>query len=313
MVVLWSGVLASVGYAAEPESRAEGPLVVVSAVLHAPIKEQSAIVQSQRWPGTFWVTNDSGNGPYLFAVDGEGKALMPPFLGNRYEVGPYKRRKAELWPGLELVGASNIDWESLAIGNDTLFVADMGNNGNARRDLGVYVLPEPNPLSVDRVRPTAFWPIAYPGQTEFPATQWHYDCEAVFHHSGRLYFLTKHRAPGELKTPETSTDLYRLDTTFTDRVNVLTHVDHHDDLGGWVTAADLSPNGKTLAVLALVPEASVWLFDAPEVGDAFLSSKSRRITLDRAALKQAEGLVWADDRKLILTNEQRQRFELAVP
>ena len=55
------------------------------------------------------------------------------------------------YPGVRLDGAANFDWEDIAIDGETLYVPDMGNNGNARRDLGVYVLPEPNPASDGRL------------------------------------------------------------------------------------------------------------------------------------------------------------------
>jgi hypothetical protein len=45
-------------------------------------------------------------------------------------------------------------------------------------------------------------PVAYPDQKAFPDEQWHFDCEAVFVFRGKLYFITKHRAPRQLNTPK---------------------------------------------------------------------------------------------------------------
>ena len=56
----------------------------------------------------------------------------------------------------------------------------MGNNGNARRDLAVYVVKEPNPEANLQAHSLKRIPVAYPDQKAFPDEQWHYDCEAVF-------------------------------------------------------------------------------------------------------------------------------------
>lgn len=278
---------------------------------HEPIEEQSGIVQSRQWPGVYWIHNDSGDDSRLFAIRENGEIVLPPWEAENYRVKRSPRR-LDPWPGLIVAGGANVDWEDVATDGTHLFIADVGNNGNARRDLGVYVLMEPNPLAVEAARPLTFWPVAYPQQREFPGAKWHYDCEAVFVHQGRLYFLTKHRVAGEMRSPERGTDLYRLDAPRPDAVNVLTHVDHLDDIGGWVTAADLSPDGKTLAVLVYAPNTAVWLFDTPDVGDAFLSGKPKVLPLDLETVEQVEGITWADERRLLITNEQRAIFELRV-
>lgn len=292
--------------AAEPEA--------VGSVDHEPVDEQSGIVQSRRWPGTYWVHNDSGDEARLFAVDTSGEVIVPPFLVKRYHTGPARKRQRSgappTWPGLKVEGASHVDWEDLATDGEHLFIGDMGNNGNARRDLGVYVLREPNPRAVSAARVLSFVPVVYPDQTDFPASRWHFDCEALFTHNGRLYFITKHRVAGQISTPEPSADLYRLDSWETDHVNVLSHVDHHAGLGGWVTAADLSPDGARLAVLVGAPDPVLWLFDTPAVGDAFLSSTAEQHPLGKVG--QAEGVAWVDEQRLLVTNEGRAIFELRL-
>jgi len=282
----------------------------VARVVHLPIAEQSGIVMSHTYPGVFWVHNDSGDSARLFALTADGKVIMPQWLSDEYipdaPNGPVGTKQP--YPGLVIESASNIDWEDIALDGDTLYIADTGNNGNARRDLGVYVLPEPNPRATDRQRALKFLPVAYPSQKTYPGEQWHYDCEALFVFHGKLYFVTKHRAPGQINVPEISADLYRLDTAYTDRVNALALVDSKSNFGGWVTAADLSPDGKRLAVLTDFPVASVWLFDTPASGDKFLSSPARQITITN--VKQAEGICWLDGKTVLITNEQREWFRL---
>jgi hypothetical protein len=285
----------------------------VAVIEHELVSEQSGIARSQRYEGVYWVLNDSGSAPALFAVQLDGSVVAPPWLRGEYTFGPEPRGKKQgkpLWPGLVLEGASNLDWEDLTTDGDRLYVADVGNNGNARRDLGIYVLPEPNPAAVDRARPLLFLPVAYPAQQAWPPEEWRFDCEAVFWFRDHLYLVTKHRRDATIDKPDVSADLYRLDTQHTDEINLLTHVDHIEDLGGWVTAAAMSPDGARLAVLVQAPAAALWVFDAPPVGDAFFSDPGTELPL--AGVQQAEGVTWQDDQHVLVTNEQRQILRLQV-
>ncbi|MDW8107121.1 MAG: hypothetical protein RMK45_06565, partial [Armatimonadota bacterium] len=183
---------------------------------------------------------------------------------------------------------------------------------NARRDLAIYVLKEPNPETTLQTHVLKRIPVAYPDQKAFPGEVWHFDCEAIFVFRGKLYCLTKHRAPRSLDTPETGTKLYRLDTEHADRLNILTLVDSHSDLGGWVTAAAMSPDEQVLAVLCQAPQQAIWLFERPAESDKFLSQgKARRILIQNG--KQCEAIEWIDNTRLVITNEQREIFVVEVP
>jgi hypothetical protein len=285
----------------------------VARVTHPPIDEMSGIVKSRRYPGIFWVQNDSGDSARLFAVRANGNVVLPPFLVNDFSVDETAILPGAkpVWPGITVDGATNSDWEDLATDGDNLYLADVGNNGNARRDLGVFVLPEPNPQAVERARAVKWLHVAYPDQTAFPGDIWRFDCEAVFFFRGKLHFLTKHRISRQIGFPENGTNLYRLDTQYTDRVNVLKKLDGLSDLGGWVTSADVSPDGKTLAVLCHMPVSSVWLFDVSGSGDRMLSTRpARRLVFTGA--QQCEAVCWESDASLMVTNEQRDIFRLNV-
>lgn len=281
----------------------------VAAVLHPGAAEISGIVQSRRYPGVFWVHNDSGDRPRMFPIRLNGEVVKPPYETGFWVNAPEAGKQE--WPGIEVANAANIDWEDIAIDRDTLYLGDVGNNGNARRDLGVYVVAEPNPEATGTVRALKFLPIRYPDQDAFPPKEWFFDCEAMFVHRGRVHFLTKHRKNGNFAIPDVGTKLYRLDSQHTDRPNVLRKLDERSDLGGWVTAADLSPNGRTLAVLAQAPVASIWFFDVARSGEKLLSGPSRRLLLSGA--KQAEAIAFIDDRTVVVANEQRDLFRIAVP
>lgn len=278
---------------------AAAPPERIAVLEHEPLREVSGIARSS-YPGVFWVHNDSGDRARLFAVTLDGEVVFPPFLAERYE--------NDTWPGLEVLGASNVDWEDVAVSDGMLYVADTGNNGNARRDLGVWVLAEPNPRAVDRSRALRFLPVRYPDQTGFPPDgPWSFDCEALFVADGKLHFLTKHRASGKIEGFVPGTKLYRLDTESTTEANTLTLVGDRPDL--WMpTAADLSPDGKRLAVLTYL---SVWVFERPP-GPNWLEGKARRRVLDRSRMGTNEAITWSDDATLIIANEQRQMFRLEL-
>lgn len=276
---------------------AETQLKRIASLAHPPMNETSGLARSAQ-PGVFWAHNDSGDDARIFAITLDGKPVIPAYLARRYRDGS--------WPGLRVLNAWNVDWEDMAAADDVLYIADVGNNSNARRDLGVYFLPEPNPYAVPEGRAMGFLPVRYPDQDAFPARQWHFDCEAVFVADGKLHFLTKHRRPGEQEGWQPGTKLYRLDSAHTDRDNVLTLVSRRDDVV-LPTAAELSPDGSRLAVLTYV---AVWIFDRPADGENWLASPTRTIPISRLQTKIVEAVAWRDDHTLLIANENRDLFEL---
>ncbi len=197
-----------------------------------------------------------------------------------------------------------------ADGGDRLYIADLGNNGNARRDLGIYVLTEPNPVAIDKARVMKWLPVAFPDQSAYPPSEdWTFDCEALFVYDHKPHVLTKHRVAHELGSPITSTKLYRLDAQKTDEVNEFTLVDSFPDLGGWVTAADTSPDGATLAVLTHTPESSVWLFDL-EKGERPLSQPTHRFVFHGTGF--VEAVTFMDEDRVMVVNEEGEIHKIAL-
>ena len=278
------------GVAAGIPAGAGEPVEIVARVEHEALGEVSGIVKSDR--GDFyWVHNDSGDEARLFAIGADASVLSPVWM----------RLSESDWPGHTIENAWHFDWEDIALADGVLYIADVGNNGNARRDLGVYVVNEPDPLAIPRMRTLNYLPVRYPDQQNHPAKLWHFDCEAVFVAEGKLYFITKHRRPGEIRSMEAGAKLYRLDTAFTDRENVLTLVGSRQDVV-LATGADLSPDGSKLAVSTYD---ALWLFDRPDVGDDWFSSRAWKLDLDPAMVKQLEAVTWDDAETLRLVNENR--------
>ncbi|MBU0552499.1 hypothetical protein KKB55_03700 [Myxococcota bacterium] len=259
------------------------------------IDEPSGLVASRRHAGVYWTHNDSGDGPRLFAVTAEGRLLRV------YDV----------------IGAAAEDWEDIALDDaGQLYIGDIGNNKNRRRDLTVYIASEPDPGPLTPAAPPGPprpLPIkravrfSYPDQAEFPPKARNFDAEALFWARDHLYLLTKHRG-------DQRTNLYRFeDLSGAAPIQPRKIGDGFflggdpARFGGMVTAADATPSGDHLAVLSYH---ALFIFPRPAQGDDYLSMPPRRVPLDQDKTIQAEAVAWAADGALYFTNEQRCIFRL---
>jgi hypothetical protein len=277
----------------------------VHAHVHAkPIDEMSGIVKSPRRDDVYWVHNDSGDIARIFAIDSEGRNIIPTYSKFSF-YGEVPEEGKNEWQGFPVLNATNIDWEDIAVDENYLYLADMGNNSNTRRDLAIYLVSEIDPTASTRTAVVQRLPIVYPDQDGFPPAKRHFDSESLFTSDGKLYLITKHRTP-IFENAEAGAKLYRLDTSFTDRDNVLTLIDNNPEITS-ATGADVSPDGQTLAVLSY---SALWLFARPESSDLWLSAKSERFRFNRGAIKQAEAITWIDDDTLMITNEDGDIFRL---
>ena len=275
-----------------------GGLTKIGEVTHPAVAELSGIVASS-FPNVFWIHNDSGDTARIFAIREDGSTVLPR---------AYSGASLEDWPGFLVDNAFNHDWEDIALAEGTLYLADVGNNENSRRDLGIYLVHEPNPHYVTRTRAIEFLPIRYPDQENYPASEWHFDCEALFSFGGKLYLLTKHRRAGRALEFDPGTKLYRLDSMHRDRENVLRLIDRNDDVT-LVTAADMSPDEQRLAVLTY---SRLWVFERPVRGDRWLNSRARVMDLQWDTTKQVEAIAWESGDSLLMTNEDQEMFRVST-
>jgi hypothetical protein len=130
------------------------------------IPEASGIVKSRRFPGIYWVHNDSGNPPLLFAIRGDGR-LVRQF---RLEV-------------------PNIDWEDIAIDDQGhLYLGDIGNNIGVLPVRAIYRVDEPDPASREdrplKASATSFY--ALPRSNRF-------DAEGLIYDQGTGILVAKYR------------------------------------------------------------------------------------------------------------------------
>jgi len=217
--------LAACGGDDAPSSRLSGLL------LDAEMAETSGLAASRAHPGTLWLVEDGGNPARLYAVSRRGRRIA----------------------SYEVEGARNTDWEDLAAfehdGKRYLLVADTGDNGGLRRTLLLHAIEEPARLRDGGTLKPA-WSIAF-RWPDGPR-----DCEAVAVDAarGQVLLVSKKRRPPEL---------FALPLRPGDRAGVQTArplgrlagiagdgpADDTTRLLAQVSAADVSPDGRVLAVL----------------------------------------------------------------
>ncbi len=183
--------------------------------LDAAIPEASGIVRSRRHPGIFWVHNDSGNPPLLFAVRADGR------LVSRYRLA-----------------VPNLDWEDIAIDDQgRLYVGEIGNNGGWLQVRTLYRVDEPDPSKPDDGRPLAASAVSY----RLPASD-RFDAEGLFLDGAQAVVVAKYLDGREAA-------LFALPLDFSAKsVNPPRPI---GKLPGFVepaTGADLTQDGSMLAV-----------------------------------------------------------------
>ena len=282
------------------------PLTRVADIGHPPLDELSGLLASERFPDTFWALNDSGAPPRLFALGRDFRVRVAEGFRDRYAHGGGDGR--EPWPGTDITGSELVDWESLARIDDRLYLADTGNNGNARRDLGLWELEEPDPETAGEAPAIRYLRVHYPEQEQVPGPIREWDCEAVFADGGILYLITKHRERDGM-TLAPGARLYRFDpATAGESSSPLEQISRHDRVLA-ATGADLSPDGELLAVLTY---SALWLFPRPAEGEDWFSTQPFIRPLPVMRTRQAEAITWDGDGALLITNEPGGVFRVEV-
>ncbi|WP_139362229.1 hypothetical protein [Hymenobacter sp. CRA2] len=239
--------------------------------LPSEVPESSGLAKGPE-TGTYYTHGDHGNTPTLYLV----------------------RENGELVRRIEVPGISQQDWESLAQDNaGNLYIGDCGNNANDRRDLTIYRLNPNAPGQVGQIK------FRYPDQQAFPPDKQerNFDVEATLWHDGQLYLFTRNRARGKvckiytLQANGPAQQTAKLLGTLT--------------LPGEVTGADLSPDGRRLALMG---REQMFLCDVP--GQDLTKAQPRTVELPGAG--QTEGVVFNDNNTLTISTEQGvlYRYEL---
>jgi outer membrane protein assembly factor BamB len=226
-----------------------------------------------------WVLEDSGNKNAIYGLNTDGKIKQT----------------------IEIENAKNIDWEDLA--SDTagnLYIGDFGNNDNARKDLCIYKVDSKD-LNNEKATSSEKISFYYPEQTEFPPKKSGllYDAESFFEHNGNFYIFTKNRSKGF----DGSVFLYKIPNRSGNHKAQL--------LGKFqacniykkcaITSADISPDGKTIAILSASRIYLLTTFSS----DDFLSGKTEELLLPDVT--QKEGICFKDNETLLIVDEKDKK------
>lgn len=248
------------------------------------LPEVSGITASRTMPGAWWVHNDSGHKPRIYAIASNGTV-----------VGVY-----------DVAGAMNRDWEDIAggpgrDGSPALYIADIGANQFFRKHLSadhgvIYRVREPGApggTGSGVTEPAEAFPFRYPdGQ---------HDAEAIFvdPESGRIYIVTK--------TDNSPCGVFRFPLPLRrDKTVVLEAVDGSSIPNicrlSRVTGAAAAADGTRVVIRT--PSIAVEL--RRSAGSAFESLfSSEPVSIDMPVEREGEGIAYTvDGLSLVTTGEQ---------
>lgn len=218
---------------------------------------------------TLFTHNDGDGRTNLYSINAEGKLLETRSIEN----------------------AENIDWEDLAKDKDnTLYIGDFGNNLNSRRNLKIYQ------YKINTQKITGEIEFRYPDQHDFPPPQEgrNFDCEAMFWHNDSLFLISKNRGNNWVK-------LYRIpDQPGEYTVELIDSI----KIGSMVTAADISPDGKSFTLLAY---GKIYFF---KIKEGRMNFQYPWFTRSFLRSGQAEAIVYLNNEELVVTNEGGKIFKV---
>ena len=255
------------------------------ALLPAVLTEVSGLGHSRTNPDVFWVHNDSGDQPRVYAVSRNGALL-----------GSYT-----------LEGAAAIDWEDMAIGpapdgRSYLYLADIGDNEGLRTSVRVYRVREP---LVDVDQAPALATLSGVTTYAFVYEDGPRDAEGfmVDPLTNDFYIVSKRELDGNR--------LYRSVSPSGSRTNTLSRVGTFSITG--TTGADISPDG--LQVLVRRYSSTVNALTPPELAGSYWSRPDTSVslvdllarpgqTLPLIAEAQGEAIAFAADNRGFYTTSE---------
>ena len=250
-----------------------GQLKVV-ADLPGSLKENSGMVSLK--DSTVWIVEDGGNKDELYKINFKGEILKT----------------------LEVKNGDNDDWEDLTkdrLGN--VYIADIGNNNNTRKNLTIYKVPNPEIEPGDKIDAEKI-ELKYPEQKEFPPKKdkRFFDAEALFHYNNKLFIVTKNRSnpfTGSAYVYSVPDEKGEYEATLVAEINLCSDWETCQ-----ITGMDISPSGKKVIALSY---GKLFIF-TDFTWDDFSNGKIEEI--DLGIRTQLESICFINEYTLLLSDER---------
>ncbi len=260
----------------------------VGRVASTDIKESSGIAVSKCQENVLWTHNDSGDGPFVFAMDQNGKDL-----------GKWKVANAE-----------NVDWEDIATFKDVsgkcfVYVGDTGNgNKNPREEHRIYRFAEPVISEADRSQVKKEPSATEPAEVlvfSYPDARQDAETLLIQPKTGDVYVVTKDRRK--------AAGVYKLGSAFGPQV---VKAERISDLtvpaipNGFLTGGDIAPDGRHLIICDYF---AAYEFTLPEGNKEFDEIwKQKSAVVDLGDRKQGEAIGYsADGNSIFATSEGKNQ------
>jgi hypothetical protein len=277
LLPIFTGLLAISVVLSSLAQEPEGPAIQV--VDDPRLNESSGLALSLRTPGILWTHNDSGDGPFVFALDEKGS------VRGRFTLN----------------GAFNFDWEDMASGMSKagvpyLYVGDIGDNLSIRGDLQIYRVEEPvvdltgKGVIEREISAVSIFRASYPDGR--------HNAESLLCHpkTGQLFIITKtddgqcgvYAFPLELSSQSTMTLVHLGDF----RLPLLTKNGKRPIDNCKSTAACFSPEGDRVVVMSYSSLYEWQVKEGQSLGEALAIKPSR---IETPLMPQGEAVCYSRD------------------
>ena len=253
--------------AEESQCRLDGP----SVALPSDLRETSGVAVGIRNPSLIWTHNDRGYGPFLYAVDRDGRVHAR----------------------IELNQSNGDDWEDIArgpcdLGAACLYVAGTGDNEERRDIISLYRLAEPEGEGDRSVEAERYQMVLPDGPRDIEAMYVLPTEQIFFVTKGRNHPVTVYRYPSPLRSEGVVT-----------LVEVQRLTDGPAAPPRQRTGASATLDGRTVVIRTYQ---SLEFFDVTE-GDQLLRSREEVVDLRTLGEAQGEGVGFGDNGAIVLSSE----------
>ncbi len=264
-----------------------GPPILITQVMDREVAEASGLAASRRVADRFWMLNDSGNAPALYAVDRRGRTVSRTVL----------------------IGGTNVDWETLDAflldGTPHLMIGDVGDNQGVREQISLHFLIEPGELPAPEAN------VAWSVDLTLPTGPIDVESAFVDPVDGYAYLLTKRERPAWLwRVPLRP---HKVGPIAAERLAAIpgipepTEADRRDDprLGqyrGQATDMAMAPDRRGVVILTYGN--AYWFQRGP--GDSWADAlQGVPVPIHLPRMIQQEGVAFAVDGSAIIVTSER--------